>query len=79
MLDYNYFKDYYKVIAIVLGKQQSLDADPKAMQQINFAGNLERDGNENTAMSFLIEGAKKPFQVFTWNCKNILIFLFALI
>ena len=48
----------------MLGKQQSLDADPKAMQQINFAGNLERDGNENTTMSFLIEETKKPFKVF---------------
>ena len=28
-----------------LGKQQELDAHPKAMQQINFAGNLDWDGN----------------------------------
>ena len=36
LLDYRYFKDYYKMIAIDLSKQQALDADPKAIQQINF-------------------------------------------
>ena len=29
LLDYNYFKDYYKIIAIDFSKQQTLDADPK--------------------------------------------------
>ena len=40
LLDYNYFKNYYNMIAIDLSKQQALDADPKAKQQINFIGNL---------------------------------------
>ena len=35
-LDYPYFKDHYKMIAIDLSKQQALDADPRAIQQINF-------------------------------------------
>ena len=35
-LDYNYFKDYYKMIAIDLSKQLVLDANPKAIQQINL-------------------------------------------
>ena len=38
--------------AIDLSKQQALDADPKGIRQINFAGNLERDRNENTTISF---------------------------
>ena len=41
LLDYDYFKKYYKMIAIDLCKQQVLDADPQAIQQINFTGNLE--------------------------------------
>ena len=41
-LDYPYFKKYYKLTAIDLSKQQKLDADPKAIQQINFSGNLTR-------------------------------------
>ena len=43
LLDYSYVKDHYKVIAIDLSKQQALDADPRAIQQINFTANLDRD------------------------------------
>ena len=39
---YNYFKNCYKMIAIDLSKRQALDADPKAIQQINFSENIER-------------------------------------
>ena len=39
--DYIYFKSYYKMIAVDLSKQQALDADPEAIQQINFTANLE--------------------------------------
>ena len=42
-LDYPYFKDSYKMIAADLSKQQALDADPRAIQQINFTVNLDRD------------------------------------
>ena len=38
--DYNNFNNYYKAIAIDLSKQQAINADPKAIQQINFTGNL---------------------------------------
>ena len=41
LLDYNYFKNYYKMIAIDLRKRPALDADSKAIQQIDFTGNLE--------------------------------------
>ena len=57
LLDYHYFKKYYKLIAIELNKQQKLDAGPKAIQQTNFNGNLDRDGS--TQMFFIIEEAKK--------------------
>ena len=40
LLDYPYFKIYYKLIAIDLSKQQKLDAEPKAMEQNGFTGNL---------------------------------------
>ena len=43
-----------------LSKQQTLDADPKAIQQVNFKRNLNRgeDVNDNTTMFFIIEEAK---------------------
>ena len=56
LLDYTYFKKYYKMIAIDLSKQQALDADPKAIQQINFTANLDRAGN--TRIYFILEEAK---------------------
>ena len=41
LLDYSYFKNHYKIIAIDLSKQQALNADPRAIQQINFTANLD--------------------------------------
>ena len=57
LLDYNYFNNHYKMIAIDLSKQQALDADPTAIQQISFTTNLDRDGNRT--MFFIITEAKK--------------------
>ena len=57
LLDYSYFNNHYKIIAIDLSKQQVFDADPRAIQQINFTANLHRAGN--TTMFFIIEEAKE--------------------
>ena len=61
LLDYNYFKEHYEMIAIDLSKQQALDADPKAIQQINFTGNLE----EQSTIFFIIEEAKEAILDFS--------------
>ena len=45
------------MIAIDLSKQEALDADPRAIQQINFIANLDREGN--TTMFFVNEKAKE--------------------
>ena len=57
LLDYVYFKKYYKMIATDLSKQQALDADPRAIQQINFTANLDRDGN--IRIYFILEEVKE--------------------
>ena len=57
LLDYTYFKKYYEMIAIDLSKQQALDADPRAIQQINFTANLDRAGN--TRIYFILEEVKE--------------------
>ena len=44
MFDYPYFKEKHKMIVMDLSKQQALDADPRALQQINFTANLDRAG-----------------------------------
>ena len=50
-------KNIIKLIAIDLSKQEKPDADPKTIQQVNFNGNLDQDGN--TQMFFIIEEAKE--------------------
>ena len=57
LLDYTYFKKYYKMVAVDLSIQQALDAYPKAIQQINFTANLDRAGN--TRFYFVFEEAKE--------------------
>ena len=56
LLDYPYFADTYKMILVDLRKQQALDADPRAIQEINFTANLDRAGN--TRVYFILEEAK---------------------
>ena len=56
LLDYLYFKNTYKMIAVDLSKQQASDADPRAIQQTNFTANLDRAGN--TKVYFILEEAK---------------------
>ena len=70
LLDYPYFKKYYKLIAIDLSKQQKLDADPKAMQQINFAEILTRAGGAR--MYFIIEEAKETVLYFSKRTVTVL-------
>ena len=57
LIDYIYFKKYYKMIAVDLSKQQALDAHPRTIQQINFTANLDRDGN--TRVYFILEEARE--------------------
>ena len=45
------------MIAIDLSKQEALDADPKAIQQINFTGNIDQAAGEK--MFFISEDRKK--------------------
>ena len=57
LLDYSYFKDHDKMIPVDLSKQQALDADPKAIQQINFTANLDVPGR--TTIYFSLDDAKE--------------------
>ena len=70
LLDYTYFKKYYKMIAIDLSKQQALDADPKAIQQINFIANLDRAGY--TRIYFILEEAKETVLDFSQGTVKVL-------
>ena len=58
------------MIAIDLSKQQVLDADPRAIQQINFTPNLDRAGN--TTMFFITEEAKETVLGFSQGTVKVL-------
>ena len=57
LLDYNYSKKHYKIIATDLSKQKALDTNSKSMQQINFTGNIER--HNSAIMFFIIKEVKE--------------------
>ena len=63
-----YFRNYCKTIAINLSKHQVLDADPKAIQQINFTANIDRD--ENATISFIVEEMKETILDFSQGTVN---------
>ena len=70
LLDYTYFKKYHKMIAIDLSEQQAIDADPKAIQQINFKANLDRENN--TRFYFILEEAKETVFEFSQGTVKVL-------
>ena len=55
LLDYDYVKNYYRSIPVDLSRQKRLDADPKAIQQIEFVGQLTKlDDNNNVESVFVL-------------------------
>ena len=71
LLDYQYFKDHYQLIANDLSKQKELDAVPRAIQQIEFYGKLETNSqvctvlekSEETVLEFY-KGEAKVLQAY---------------
>ena len=64
------FQKSLQINAIDLSKQQALDADPRAIQQINFTANLDSAGN--TLMFFIIEEAKETVLDFSQGTVKVL-------
>ena len=67
LLDFAYFKEHYRLIAIYLSKQTKL----KDSQQINFIGRLENQ-NHGGAMFFIIEKSEEITLEFLQNSVNML-------
>ena len=67
LLDYEYFKDHYKLIAIDLSKQIELE-NPDLKQQINFIGRIEEN---NATMFFIIE--KKEETTFDFSENSVVV------
>ena len=60
LLDFNYFKKHYKLVAVDLFKQKELDADPRAIQQIEFKYMLET----NSTIYWILEKSKETILEF---------------
>ena len=60
LLDYNYFKKHYKLVAFDLSKQKELDADPRAIQQIEFKYLL----GTNSTIYWVLEKSKETILEF---------------
>ena len=67
LLDYEYFKDHYKLIAIDLSKQRELE-NSDTMQQINFIGGLDAD---NATVFFIIEKKEETTKTFLQNSATV--------
>ena len=68
LLDYDYFKKHYKLIAIDLSKQQVLQENEDLMQQINFIGKLEEAAN----VFIIIEKKENTILEFSQNLANVI-------
>ena len=62
--------DTYKIIGVDLSKQQALDADPRAIQLINFTASLDRAGN--TRVYFILKEAKETILDFSQGTLKVL-------
>ena len=60
LLDYDYFNKHYKLVAVDLSKQKELDADPKAIPQVEFKYMLEI----NSAIYWILEKSKETILEF---------------
>ena len=58
------------MIAIDLSRQEALDADPRAIQQINFTANLDRGGS--TRFYFILEESKETVFEFSQGTVKVL-------
>ena len=68
LLDYDYFKKYYELIAIDVSKQQVLQENEDLIQQINFTGKLEEAAN----VFIIIEKKENTILQFSQNLVNVI-------
>ena len=69
MLDYEYFKDNYRVIAVDLSKQKALDADPTATQQIVFRGVVGDDKTKIRLYTILEQSKETVLEFYKGTAK----------
>ena len=71
-MDYAYFKDNYRLIAVDLSKQKALDADPRAIQQIVFQGVVGGDAGTKIRLYTILEQSKDAMLEFSKGTAKVL-------
>ena len=72
LLDYAYFKDNYKLIAVDSSKQKDLDVDPRATQQIVFQGVVGGANNTKIRLYTILEKSRETILEFSKGTIKIL-------
>ena len=77
MLDYDYIKNHYRLIAVNLSRQKELDADRKAIQQTEFVGQIRNSddaivANESMFVLTILEKSKKQDSNFSRKCSGLI-------
>ena len=72
LLDYAYFKDNYRLIAVDLSKQKALDADPRTIQQIVFQWVVGGDNNTKIRLYTILEQSKETILEFAKGTGKVL-------
>ena len=71
-MDYAYFKDNYSLIAVDLSKQKTLDADPRAIQQIVFQGVVGGANGTKIRLYIIFQQLKKTMLEFSKGTAKVL-------
>ena len=78
-MDYEYIKNHYRQIAVDLSRQKELDADPKAIQHIEFVGQLKNDDDMNAdvmqsmfVLTILEKNQRNEVKIFSRKCKSLI-------
>ena len=67
LLDYAYFKDNCRLIAVDLSKREALDSDPEAIQEIVFQGVVGGVNNTKISLYTILEKSKETVLLFEKN------------
>ena len=77
-MDYDYIKDHYRSTAIYLCREKKLDVDPKAIQQIEFVGQIKNidgikaGGTQKKVFLKILENSKETRLTFSQGSVTVL-------
>ena len=71
-MDYVYFKENCRLIAVDLSKQKALDADPRVIEQMTFQGVAKGDAGTKIRLYTILELSKETMLEFSKGTAKVL-------